>query len=445
LHAHESNVTTRQRNRLTRLGFHFLFVGTFAMIGGALRGFNLLLVLAGLVVGTLIMHWRWSRRSVEDISVSRRLPGEAFVGKPFRVGYMLQSSSRFFPTWMLRVEDKLLREGESDSASSTANCGVGLLSPSQSKLAFVDCTVRRRGVYQFGPIALVSSFPFSLIAARKTIQSTETLHVYPSLLTLNAHWNRRFASHGGGDATSVRRSGAGGGEFFGLREWQSGDSTRWIHWRTTARTGVPAVRQFEQRRRYEMCLLLDAYGQSNQSAPRSLLDRARSLGPSGVDSDEDADFERAVSLAATLLVQMHRMPSSRIVLSVASTAASTVQLGGQRVHCELARRKMLQLLAATGPSEAPKLCEAIGETARLVAFTNELTVISTRGMNDAIDSEPELKAAIAQWGRHNRLSWINVNSSDFHQFVALNWSRSKPRSNKGSGKSGFETASSKSQ
>ena len=50
------------------------------MLGGALRGFNLLLVLAGLLVGTLVMQWRWSRRSVESIGVRRRLSPEAFAG-----------------------------------------------------------------------------------------------------------------------------------------------------------------------------------------------------------------------------------------------------------------------------------------------------------------------------------------------------------------------------
>ena len=44
----------RFRYQLTRLGLHFVFVAAFTMIGGALRGFNLLLVLAGLLVGAFV-------------------------------------------------------------------------------------------------------------------------------------------------------------------------------------------------------------------------------------------------------------------------------------------------------------------------------------------------------------------------------------------------------
>ena len=50
----------RYNNRLTRLGFHFLFLGSFAIFGGAVRGFNLLLVLAAVLIGALLIQWRWS-------------------------------------------------------------------------------------------------------------------------------------------------------------------------------------------------------------------------------------------------------------------------------------------------------------------------------------------------------------------------------------------------
>ena len=49
------------------------------------------------------------------------------------------------------------------------------------------------------------------------------------------------------------------GDFFGVREWQAGDSVRWIHWRGTARHGQLMVRQFEKHRRRDIVLLLDLW------------------------------------------------------------------------------------------------------------------------------------------------------------------------------------------
>ena len=211
----------------------------------------------------------------------------------------------------------------------------------------------------------------------------------------------------GGDASSVKRNGGGQGEFFGLREWQSGDSTQLIHWRTTARTGVPAVRQFEQKRSFDVCLLLDTW-----------------RGDSGNDSiDEDAAFERAVSLAASFLCRLQQVATNRFVLAVASPEASVVQNEGRRGGGDLAMSRMLRLLAAVKPTSSPDLSKAIGATLQAVGRTQDMIVISTRSMNEAIVSDGDLKSgdlknAVSTWNRTGMLRWVNVQSSDFDQFVS---------------------------
>ena len=51
-----------------------------------------------------------------------------------------------------------------------------------------------------------------------------------------------------------QRAGADG-DFYGIRPWRSGDSRRWIHGRTSARTGKLMVLQFEQPRNHDVALL----------------------------------------------------------------------------------------------------------------------------------------------------------------------------------------------
>ncbi|KAA1262382.1 hypothetical protein LF1_49460 [Rubripirellula obstinata] len=424
---------TWQRNRLTRLGVHFLFVGSFALIGGALRGFNLLLILAGLVIGILLMHWRWSRRSLEELKVSRRLPGEAFAGKPFRIGYQIQSTSRFLPVWMLRVEDnvsayrttpstggkwnRLISKSSffSKFVNATLVCGVGVVPPKQTRCANCDCTITQRGVYQLGPIRLLSCFPFALMTACKVFPATEKLYVYPRLLPLKQNWGRDLTSTVGSDSTSVKRSGGERGEFFGLREWRSGDSTQLIHWRTTARTGVPAVRQFEQKRSFDLCLLLDAFDQRTGQSENGVYKNVDAM-----DGwlHEDPVFEKAACLCASLVCQMQKLMSNRFVLAVAGSVSTVVQSNGQRGGAELSKRRMLQLLSETDAVETPKLADAIAMASKLVGRSQDLVVVSTRSMNDAILSEPGLKEAVAVWNRQNVLRWIDVRSSDFGRFVA---------------------------
>lgn len=392
----------RRKHRLTRLGFHFLFVGAFAMLGGALRGFNLLLVLAGLLVGTLIMQWRWSRQAIEAISVQRRLPSEAFAGKPFRVRYRLRNHSRLMPVWMIRIEDKILAIDRGEKAMAV--CGAGVVSAKGTVMPHYDCKVTRRGRYQFGPIGLITTFPFSLFSSRQITEDHDEFFVFPELLTLRARWQRGLISRSGGVATTARRSGPTDGEFFGLREWQTGDSPKWIHWRTTARLNDLAVRQFEQQRRFDTCILVDAYCNVDSSQPQE------------DGATEDADVELAISLAATLLINLVTLPSNRVVLAVAGAASDAVIGGGSAAG----KRRMLEMLADVKASNQPRIDEAVKKVLHIVGHTQDLVVISPRSYSSVKDHDSELKQSIAPWLRRGSFRWIDVSSQQVHQWISRN-------------------------
>lgn len=373
----------RRRHRLTRLGFHFLFVGSFAMLGGALRGFNLLLVLAGLLVGALIMQWRWSRRSVEAIGVKRRLPGEAFAGSPFRVRYRLFNHSRFMPVWMIRLEDNIASLDRDDRA--TALCGVGVISAQQTVVPYYDCLIGQRGQYRIGPVSLMTTFPFALFSSRKFVSDQADFCVFPELINLRDRWQRQLLSRSDGVATTARRSGPTEGEFFGLREWQTGDSPKWIHWRTTARLNEPAVRQFEQHRRFDLCLLVDAY----QDADR-----------------DNQDLELAISLTASILVKLISSPSNRVVIATAGLETDAVIGGGSGEG----KRRMLETLAKARATDQPNLAMAATQSLQIVGQPQDMIVISPRSFAAAQASDPLVSETFAPWVRRGAFKWIDVST-----------------------------------
>jgi uncharacterized protein (DUF58 family) len=395
----------RRKHRLTRLGFHFIFVGTFAMLGGALRGFNLLLVLAGLLVGALFMQWRWSRRAVENISVKRRLPTEAFAGKPFRVRYLLLNHSRFMPVWMIRVEDTIASAQSNDRA--TAVCGVGVISAGQTVVPHYDCTISQRGRYKFGPVAVMTTFPFSLFSSRQIVNEFDEFCVFPKLIQLKDRWQRQLISRNDGIATTARRSGPTEGDFFGLREWQTGDSLKWIHWRTTARLNQPAVRQFEQQRRFDLCLLLDAY-QSPQSP-----------------TTENETVELAISLVATMLVRLVSSPSNRVVVAVAGLETTAVVGGGSREGI----RRMLETLADVRPTAQPDIQLAATKALHAVGQPQDLVVISSRSFLGVKQSDRSITNTVAPWLRRGSFKWIDV-STQVDQWVVREQTRSSGNSDR---------------
>jgi uncharacterized protein (DUF58 family) len=393
---HSAPVPIRQRFRLTRLGLHFLFVATFTMIGGALRGFNLLLVLSGLLIGALLVQWRASRWGIESSLVTRRLPVEAFAGSRFRVHYRVRNISRLLPVWTIRIDDRItaLSGGE----WSSAGCGVGVIGPAETVTTNYDCVVSKRGIYKFGPIQVSTSFPFSLFLARRIVGEDSRLHVFPRLLTLRKGWQQLLETKQGGAASVARRSGPHEGDFFGLREWQTGDNPRWIHHRTTARVGEPIVRQFEQQRRFDACLLVDCCD-------------------NGEGPDSDRCVETAISFAATLIAFSNGSPANQLVLAVADMGARVVAAGRHGGG----KRQMLQLLAEATPTSAPRLVVAIERAILAAGHAKDLVVISPRSLHEVMEADDtdgrQLGRHLQTWVRRGGLRWINVAAGEVRDWI----------------------------
>ena len=116
----------------------------------------------------------------------------------------------------------------------------------------------RRGIGPGGRIDLRILGPLGLAWRQSRIEAPWNATVYPSL---RGAWLRALPIQ------SIRRREAGlrsvrhrgeGRLFEGLREWVPGDDTRTIDWKATARRGKPIARQYEDERRQQVMLVVDA-------------------------------------------------------------------------------------------------------------------------------------------------------------------------------------------
>lgn len=377
-------------SRLTRLGFHCTFLGSFAIFGGAFRGFNLLLVLAAILLGAMMIQWRWSRRNLLFVSAKRRLPHDVFAGQPFTVRVQLRSVNRFLTAWMIRVQDRVDRVSHQDQAE--AKCGVASIHAGASETADYECLITERGRYHFGPLTLESTFPFSLFRCRKTIQIHDDLYVLPRLLELRRHWHRGIIRPNDGLSTTSRRARSTEGDFYGLRPWRNGDSRKLIHWRTTARLNEPAVRQFEQKRELDLCIVVDAF--ANCEAERQFA-------------------ETAISFAATIAIKLVSTESNRIALGTAGSENQVIIAGGS----EQGGRRILVHLAQLQIGDRPKIANAIDQAMQLAGATTELIVISPRSQSDAMANDDSVQDQQQRSLSSSNLSWINIRDTGFANLV----------------------------
>jgi hypothetical protein len=150
----------------------------------------------------------------------------------------------------------------------------------------------RRGVIPVGPVRAVRADPLGLVRREHVWASRLELFVHPRTVPIpstSTGFVRDLEGHVTRDLTSSDIS------FHALRDYQPGDDRRYIHWKSTAKTGVHMVRQFEQTRRSHLLVALS----------RAATDYA-----------DEEQFELAVSVAGSLGVRAIR--DARTVSVVAS-------------------------------------------------------------------------------------------------------------------------------
>ena len=150
----------------------------------------------------------------------------------------------------------------------------------------------RRGIGVGGSIDLRILGPLGLAWRQSRIEAPWSATVYPSL---RGAWLRALPIQ------AIRRREAGlrsvrhrgeGRLFEGLREWVPGDDTRIIDWKATARRGKPIARQYEDERRQQVMLVVDAgrlLTAEVEGVPRleSVISAALHLAHAAVEHDDN--------------------------------------------------------------------------------------------------------------------------------------------------------------
>jgi len=140
----------------------------------------------------------------------------------------------------------------------------------------------RRGVIMVGPVRTVRADPIGLVRRELIWTDTVELVVHPKTIGVPSTSTGLIRDLEGAPTRDLTSSDVA---FHALREYQTGDERRYIHWKSTAKTGRYMVRQFEQTRRSHLVVAL-------------------SLAAADYASDEQ--FELAVSAAGSLGVRAIR-------------------------------------------------------------------------------------------------------------------------------------------
>ncbi len=223
---------------LTFTGFVFVGVACFVLIAALNSQNNILFWALGIVLGTLLVSAILGDLLLRRIEVQRSVGKHAVAGEPMEVHYRLVNDKILWPSCAIRIT-----EARFLGAVSVIPEGYCLhLGPRQSTLVMTHLVPAHRGVIELREQRVCCSFPFGFLNRAVHLPAPRRIIVFPRIGMLNRELltrSRTFAS--GGSTNSPRRGGSD--EFFGLREYQSGDSIRSIHWRRSAHTGQLMVKE----------------------------------------------------------------------------------------------------------------------------------------------------------------------------------------------------------
>jgi uncharacterized protein (DUF58 family) len=282
-------------------GIYYSLAVLAVLFGAVSRQLNLLMLLGSVLAGPLVFSLIYGRLMLGRVQVRRRLPAQFYAGQRLVIDLSVANAHRRLALWAIRVEDAVRRDGVAQAADEMAkvNIFVPQVAPRQSAQVSYNGLLRRRGRYRFGPLRVSTLFPLGFVRHSLVLEGTDELLVHPKLGQLLHDWANSTREHAIGDRRMQRR-GLLEADFYGLRDWRTGDSRRWIHWRTSARRGSLVVRQFEQRRSQDLALLVDLWQ------------------PSDPREDHLENVEAAVSFSGTLVADACRRPGPSLIVSIAA-------------------------------------------------------------------------------------------------------------------------------
>ena len=150
-----------------------------------------------------------------------------------------------------------------------------------------------RGRYQFKGLRVVARDHSGLFQKQELITAQARLVVYPKMTKIKRVAIQPLQTHGFAGPISARKPGSGT-DFYGVREYQLGDSLRKINWRVSARHERSYyTNEFEQEGIADVGLILDARDQSDIRNVRGSL--------------FEYSVEATASLADTFLSDGHRL------------------------------------------------------------------------------------------------------------------------------------------
>ncbi len=221
--------------KFTREGTRFLVITLLIGFAAINTGNNLLYLVVAMLLSLIVISGLMSEATLRRVTVERQIPRHVFRATPTRVRLKFENTKRVFSSYSFNAA-----EAETP-ALKTEPAYVLKLEGGGKTVRNSTYTFEKRGVFKLDAVKLTTRFPFGLFLKGKKNETPAEVLVYPKLRPVKHPEYLPGASAG---SSSIPRKGEGT-QLHGLRDYTFSDDSRFIHWRSAARTRKLLTKEFE--------------------------------------------------------------------------------------------------------------------------------------------------------------------------------------------------------
>ncbi len=263
------NLTRYRSTRLTSEGTRFLFFTLAVGVAAINTGNNLFYLLLAMMLSIILMSGIFAEQCLRRLEFHRHIPDLIFANEHTTATLVVTNRKSRLPSFSLHLFD-VIGEQEFDRGLT-----IRQLLPHTSQMLSYSLVATRRGRLDLSAVRVVTPFPFGLFIKKAYYPLGGSVIVCPEIKPLASELVQEVVAMG--HEYNLHRRGYGS-DLYNLRQYQTGDDSRNIHWGITAKTSKLIVRETEAEEQRRITLVVSTV------APAS----------------HDALFEEAVSTTASL-------------------------------------------------------------------------------------------------------------------------------------------------
>jgi uncharacterized protein (DUF58 family) len=265
---------------------------------------------------------------------------------------------------------------------------VELAPDNQNSVVVWSLTGLKQGRYLIDRCYLETASPWGLWAVRSAVASRMEIRVYPNLFDEHKNLSGLFLNRGLG--IHAQRQVGKGRDFEQLREYLPGDSFEDIHWKTTAKRGIPITKVYQIERTQQIYVIIDA---SRLSARSSAANTLTGLGGDRHPADDIIPMlQRFITAALIMALAAERQGDLFGLLTFDDKVRSFLKAKMGKAHFNVCRDALYMLQPQNVSPDFAELFTFIGTKIRRRALMVFLTHLDDPVLADSFTRHIDLIA-----------------------------------------------------